>query len=322
MTSFSPYGSTPAADYYYDKERYVSPSPTPSPRGPSFYAQTPQRPATRAHFRHMSSGYNEFSSPRTPAFSPRYTSDGQYATANGAYSATTYYERDPGYNSPRYEPEPRRSHHTRRSSTSVPQRPATARPSSSHHKKPAPAPQKATEADARKHRIPAGYSLKNWDPTEEPIMLLGSVFDANSLGKWIYDWTVYHHGPATPISDMAGELWLLLIQLAGKIKRSEECVPRIRTVENKEMIEDFIESGERLTDKLRKLLKLCEAPMLRASKKKETQTLGKNSGVEFVETLFGRERELEKTERFMASVRLWNLRFDANCEDILAKPTK
>lgn len=43
----------------------------------------------------------------------------------------------------------------------------------------------ATEADATKHRIPKGYSLKNWDPTEEPILLLGSVFDANSLGKWI-----------------------------------------------------------------------------------------------------------------------------------------
>jgi len=53
-------------------------------------------------------------------------------------------------------------------------------------------------------------------------MLLGSVFDSNSLGKWIYDWTVYHHGPATLIADMAGEMWLLLIKLAGKINRAEE----------------------------------------------------------------------------------------------------
>lgn len=201
----------------------------------------------------------------------------------------------------------------------MPQRPATARPSSSH-KKPPPAPPKATEADAKKHHIPKGYSLKNWDPTEEPIMLLGSVFDSNSLGKWIYDWTVYHHSPATPIADMAGELWLLLIQLSGKVKRAEECMPRIRTKENKEMIEDFIESGERLTDKLRKLLKACEQPMLRAGKRKDSQ-LGKNAGVEFVETLFGRERELPRTEQFMQQVRLWNLRFDANCEDVIKKPT-
>ncbi|KAI0860780.1 vegetative cell wall protein gp1 [Xylaria cubensis] len=236
----------------------------------------------------------------------------------------------------RYEEPPARSatrvghhSHTRRPSgapsTTVPniQRPATARPTAALPKKSvtAAAP-RATEADAKKHRIPAGYSLKNWDPTEEPIMLLGSVFDANSLGKWIYDWTVYHHGAATPISDMAGEMWLLLIQLSGKIKRSEEIVPQVRTQENREMIEDFIESGERLTDKLRSLLKRCESPMLKASKKREAAQLGKNSGIEFVETLFGRERELEKTERFMQSVRLWNLRFDANCEDILKRPTQ
>lgn len=154
-------------------------------------------------------------------------------------------------------------------------------------------------------------------------MLLGSVFDANSLGKWIYDWTVYHHGPATPISDMAGELWLLLIQLAGKIKRAEECAGRIRRRDNREMVEDFIESGERLTEKLRKLLKACESPMLKAGKRhgsKDSPQLGKNAGTEFVDSIFGRDRMLDSTEKFMASIRLWNMRFDKNCEEILRKP--
>lgn len=235
------------------------------------------------------------------------------------YSQAQYaYDGDDPERSPHYEEEPlpRR----RRQSSSTPQRPHTARPTTSP-KKPPPTP-KATEADARKHRIPPGFSLKNWDPSEEPIMLLGSVFDANSLGKWIYDWTVYHHGPATPIADMAGELWLLLIQLAGKVKRAEECAPRIRKEENREMVEDFIESGERLTDKLKKLLKACETPMLKAGKKhgKDSPQLGKNAGTEFVDSIFGRDRQLEHTEKFMSSIRLWNLRFDANCEDILRRP--
>jgi hypothetical protein len=238
-----------------------------------------------------------------------YYSQGQYA-----------YDRDDHEGSPQYD-QPRRR---RQSSTATPQRPQTARPSTTtpqKPKKPAPTP-KATDADARRHRIPPGYSLKNWDPSEEPIMLLGSVFDANSLGKWIYDWTVYHHGPATPISDMAGELWLLLIQLAGKVKRAEECMPRIRKAENKEMVDDFIESGERLTDKLKKLLKACETPMLKAGKRhsKDQAQLGKNAGTEFVDSIFGRDRQLENTEKFMSSIRLWNLRFDANCEDILRRP--
>ena len=231
------------------------------------------------------------------------------------------YDRDDHNASPLFDIPSRRRRQSSSTPQTTPQRSQTARPTTTP-KKPAMAIPKATEQDARKHRIPPGYSLKNWDPSEEPIMLLGSVFDANSLGKWIYDWTVYHHGPATPIADIAGELWLLLIQLAGKVKRAEECMPRIRAAENREMVDDFIESGERLTDKLKKLLKSCETPMLKAGKKtaKEPTQLGKNAGTEFVDSIFGRDRQLEATEKFMSSIRLWNLRFDANCEDILRRP--
>ena len=105
---------------------------------------------------------------------------------------------------------PKRSR-TRGASTSSPRRPRT----SSAKKKPLVIP-KATKADTDHQHIPAGYSLKNWDPTESPILLLGSVFDANSLGKWIHDWTVFPHGPAAPISGVSGKFWLLLIKLAGK----------------------------------------------------------------------------------------------------------
>ncbi|KAM3089308.1 hypothetical protein ACMFMG_000912 [Clarireedia jacksonii] len=244
----------------------------------------------------------------------------------GSHGTDKYYQK--------YAEDPELSPYSaRRQSASTPQRPpprpattrpATTRPMATPKSKPREAPPpKATEADARKHHIPPGYSLKNWDPTEEPIMLLGSVFDANSLGKWIYDWTVYHHGPATPLSDMAGELWLLLIQLAGKVKRAEECMSRIRRLEDREMVDDFILSGERLTDKLKALLKACEAPMLKAGRKgssKTTAQLGKNAGTEFVDSIFGRDRQLDATEKFMASIRLWNMRFDANCEDILRRP--
>lgn len=218
------------------------------------------------------------------------------------------------------EPTPHRSRARRASHSSRPQpsppkqRPATAKPTP-----------KATEEDARRAGIPAGYSYKNWDPTEEPIMLLGSVFDANSLGKWIYDWTVFHHGPATPLSEMAGELWLLLIQLAGKVKRAEECMPKIRKTESKEMVEDFLDSGERLWVRFAKLLKVCEDYMWKAAKKesgeKKPVSMGKNSGCEFVDSIFGRDRELEKTEKLMTGMRLWSMRFDANCEEILRYPS-
>ena len=186
-----------------------------------------------------------------------------------------------------------------------------------------PPPPEATAEDALRMRIPAGYSLKNWDPTESPILLLGSVFDANSLGKWIYDWTVFHHGAATPMSEVAGDLWLLLIKLAGKMKRADECLHRIKSLDNRDMVEDFLESGDRLWGRFKKLLKTCEEFMWRAAKRegsKGTVKMGKNSGCEFVDSIFGRDRELENTESLMQSIRLWNMRFDVNCEDILRRP--
>lgn len=185
-------------------------------------------------------------------------------------------------------------------------------------------PPTATEEDAERAGIPPGYSIKNWDPTEAPIILLGSVFDANSLGKWIYDWTVFHHGASTPMADVAGDLWLLLIKLSGKVKRADECLPRIQNIDAAETVEDFLESGDRLWGRFKKLLKQCEAFMWKAAKResgKAPVSMGRNAGCEFVESIFGRDRELENTEKLMNSIRLWNMRFDANCEDILRRPS-
>lgn len=217
--------------------------------------------------------------------------------------------------------QPQRSRARRASQPTKPRSPPAAKPKMAAP--PPTTPPVATPADAAKAGIPAGYSIKNWDPTEAPVLLLGSVFDANSLGKWIYDWTVFHHGAATPMADVAGDLWLLLIKLAGKMKRADECLPRIRARDNREMMEDFLESGDRLWSRFKKLLKACEEFMWKAAKKsgsKGSVKMGKNSGCEFVDSIFGRDRELEKTEGLMQSIRLWNMRFDANCEDILRRP--
>ncbi|CAL5870799.1 uncharacterized protein PFLUO_LOCUS5039 [Penicillium psychrofluorescens] len=250
--------------------------------------------------------------PQPNSSQPRRTTSTQKKQAADSYF--------PYHQVPNYEDiESARRSRTRRQSTSTrtPNKP-----------KPAAASKptlNATDADAARAGIPPGYSIKNWDPTEAPIMLLGSVFDANSLGKWIYDWTVFHHGAATPMADVAGELWLLLIKLAGKVKRADECLPRIHSVEAQEVVEDFLESGERLWARFKKLLKACEHYMWKAAKresgKKAAVSMGRNAGCEFVESIFGRDRELENTEKLMNSIRLWNMRFDANCEDILRRPS-
>lgn len=220
---------------------------------------------------------------------------------------------------------------TRTRSTSHPQPPAydappssKARPASSA--KAASSPREATPADAMAAGIPAGYSYKYWDPSEEPILLLGSVFDANSLGRWIYDWTVYHYGASTPMADLAGDLWLLLIQLASKIKRAEETLPRVRRLEDRDLVEDFLESGERLWGRFGRILKVCEDYMWKVAKRDGKRSgsskpaMGPKTGFEFVDSIFGRDRQLESTEKLMTGMRLWSMRFDANCEDILRRP--
>ena len=49
--------------------------------------------------------------------------------------------------------------------------------------------------------------------------------------------------------------------------------------------------------------------------------MGKAAGTEFVDSMFGRDRELENTEKLMNSIRFWNMLFEANCKDILPRPS-
>lgn len=168
-----------------------------------------------------------------------------------------------------------------------------------------------------RHGIPAGYQLEYWDPTEEPIYLLGCVFDANSLGKWIYDWTVAQYDPQAPFSDVANNLWLLLLRLTGNINRAKEYLRKDRDVDDTDVLEDFIDSGRRQMTKLQRLLRACEEDMPHPPG--EGQVLGDESAIEFVNTIFGHDRRLDDTEQFMQDLELWIRRWEDNCESILER---
>jgi hypothetical protein len=168
---------------------------TPFPGAHGSYGQQPG-PYPRHHSRHASGDTYGYS-PR--AFSPRYNSSGYYATANppryehrrrnSSSHQTSYRDSDENEEACEYKeylvdgviyrvllPRPTKQNYSPHYGTP----PSRRRRQSSSSTRAIP---KTTEADARKHRIPPGYSLKNWDPSEQPTMLLGSVFDANNLGK-------------------------------------------------------------------------------------------------------------------------------------------
>lgn len=192
--------------------------------------------------------------------------------------------------------------------------PRQASPQQQPQQPPAAGHRQATAQDRAEAGIPAGYSTKNWDPAEEPIFLLGSVFDANSLGKWIYDWTVYRHGPGTEELELAGELWLSLIALSGKIRQAEDLLLRREKGSKRRLIEDFLDDGDELFDRFRRLLKSCERSMMRVAKRdRETGrvSMGASSGCEFVDCIFGESRGLQETEDLIQSMINWDKRYDA-----------
>ena len=102
------------------------------------------------------------------------------------------------------------------------------------------------------------------------------------------------------------------------MQRAEEGIRRVRYKEDKDMLNDFLDSGDRVWRKLKSLIKTCEEAMWEgATKDGSRKVMGQKSGVAFVDAFFGRDGEIEKTERLMTAMRLFNMRFDANCEDIL-----
>ena len=105
------------------------------------------------------------------------------------------------------------------------------------------------------------------------------------------------------------------------MKRAKECFPRVKARENREILGEFYDSGQRIWGKMNALLKVCEEFMWGAAKRERGKVaMGEKSGVEFVKSIFGVQREMERTEKLMTSVRLWSMRFDANCEDICKYP--
>lgn len=167
----------------------------------------------------------------------------------------------------------------------------------------------ATDGDAGQYSNPPGYDLKLFDITETLFKVLGFVFDADELGKWIYDVVVSKHGPRTLIADMARTFWRVLIQLDTNINRSKESWESIRAPEDLDVVEDFIISGRRQISKLQRLLSACERSMLGLLSEGSS-----GSGIDFVETLYNRDVMLKDTERFVEGLELWIRRWKDNCE--------
>lgn len=293
----------------YHSHEYATPPPRPHTRAGASYMHTPlHTPPSTSH-----GGAPPFFASYMPGFAPQSDYFGA-PFANGPHSPP-----------PRDRTRSARSH--RRESTwaageNTPRSPRRQSPRRARTTPEGPTiDPEEHRLKAKEHGIPTDYSLKNWDPKERPIILLGSVFDANSLGEWIFNWTKFHHGRTHDATKVAGQLWELLIALGGKLKRAREFFGLITRQENREIVEDFLENGERLWQRLKALLSACEKYMWNGAKSSDKgYQMGRKSGAEFVEAMFSAEKEWTNTEQLMRKVKTWCDRFEVNCEEILRRP--
>lgn len=93
--------------------------------------------------------------------------------------------------------------------------------------------------------------------------------------------------------------WLLFVELAGRIKRSEEMVSRIQRIEDQELLVDFAESASGCLTKLCESLTTYEKPMIPTAMMVATKTKviqrGSKSCLEFVETIFKGDRRRRRS---------------------------
>ncbi|KAI7773693.1 vegetative cell wall protein gp1 [Diaporthe eres] len=175
-----------------------------------------------------------------------------------------------------------------------------------------------TVADAEKHRIAPGLCLKHWDPDEDPILLLTSVFDANSLGKWVLDQTAHIYGEHDEMTELAADFWFEHIKLGGKIKHAKSRWPQIADSNVRQRVKEFITSGDKLANELGEILKKCEQRVLDVTGITEIPKLGHKSVVVFIDTFIGRTpAQRDAIDDFSQRIRVWNEWFDTGCASLL-----
>lgn len=59
------------------------------------------------------------------------------------------------------------------------------------------------------------------------------------------------------MAEVAGDLWLLIVHLAEKNKLMRNSINHVMREDDRDMIQDFLNSSGRLWDRLKKLINIC-----------------------------------------------------------------
>lgn len=250
--------------------------------------------------------------------SPRRYSNGDYGTYGRsyrtAYNTDNYSDNDQKSKEPTYSRRERHKYSGIWTEQSTKERPSTERRKSSNTK--------YRERDSRKHSKTVDddiskYDLKSWTPNRFPIKLVGSIFDPESFGQWVLDWSKFVFNTNTPIFDIVIDFTSNL-QLFNK---NTEQLINYRNETTKllqdEILMEFLAAGKRIANTLSALIDSYEGVMIKYNKDRKIK-LKRDSAQRFIRELFNDLEDSNKRDKLITSIRLWNFRFDANCKDLLA----
>ncbi|KAK2035434.1 hypothetical protein LX32DRAFT_647502 [Colletotrichum zoysiae] len=159
----------------------------------------------------------------------------------------------------------------------------------------------ATQNDAERWKVPAHYFLARWDPNKNPLLFLNLVFDAISLGAWMFDWvTFYEEEDLLGDKRVAATVKEFALLLEGLEDRS--------TSAYKDMHADFLRGYHQLLSNLQYMLKVCVGfgslrPIAGAEDQKRADK--DYAAREMLAVLFDPDMKLNETAGFMYEMKRW-----------------
>ena len=192
-------------------------------------------------------------------------------------------------------------------------------------------PRKATSKDCVRYGIPPDLDLEMWNPEEQPILLLKTVFDADSVGKWIYDCTSQLYGPETAVAGIVHFLSAQLTEMSVKAGRIKKALHILGDNPPKKILLYFLEAASRLVCHFQDIIRRCERTILdtidRGDDDDDNGDDGNDNdndeqsgredhmGAEFFKCMFGPKKELDAVEEFMTAAHEWCHCFELQCKE-------
>lgn len=132
--------------------------------------------------------------------------------------------------------------------------------------------------------------------------VLGRVFDADSLGKWIFDNSCVVYGRSVPLTDIAGDFWLMSLRLSAKTS----ALGRASDLNMDQHMADLFRSGITVWESYTRHVRMCSEMV--------GTDFSADAGELFVKAFLEVGQYLSQTERVLHEMHQWDRSFEEAAE--------